>query len=342
MNALQNNRWHSTEYSDNILKAGYIEWKYFNFTAPGCSGIFVYLMIDPLNIIGIGGGRIISRVFTPDGIFGGSQKFPASSIHPSKKDARIKIGKNEIKIDETVYNIRGKINTVEWNLQYVPAVPAIQGVSDLSLDPLNLEKASWFIQMPKAKVRGVIKVNEKEININTLGYSDANWGTMIPLISQFNWAQYNDEEISVVVGEIQNLEIAGRKINHWREAYITYGEEKVIFAENNFIIEHLRWRPIPDTKIKIPYITKMEGENDKYKISLTLETKIADPLYFKMPLSFPIKPAVVEQTTLFRGDLFKKENGKITPLHFINGDGFKEYSFRDVSINNQIKTGILI
>ena len=69
------NRWHFKDYPDNILKAGYFEWKYFNFVSPGCSGIIAYLVFDPLNFTGLGGGRVIARFFKDGKILGGSEKF---------------------------------------------------------------------------------------------------------------------------------------------------------------------------------------------------------------------------------------------------------------------------
>ncbi len=74
------NQWHINNYSDNILKRSYVEWKYFNFSSPHFSGIFVYLIEDPLNVMGIGGGKVIARIFADKKNFGGVSIIPIKEI----------------------------------------------------------------------------------------------------------------------------------------------------------------------------------------------------------------------------------------------------------------------
>lgn len=339
---LDDNRWHASEYPDTLLKAGYIEWKYFNFTSPDCSGIVLYLVTDPMNRTGLGGGRVIARIFSQEGVFGGSLQFPMSDVALSEKDAGITIGENAITADGERYGIRGTVASVVWNLEYVPDSLPIEGFSDLNLDPLGVQKASWFITMPRAKVRGVVSVGRRRYAIDAYGYSDTNWGSLFPLVSQFNWMQYNDEVISVAIGEMQNLEIKNKKVGRWGGIYISYRGERTVFEKKDFSMEHLQWKIVPGTKIKVPFITLVEGENKNFQLSLILKTEISDPLHFRMPPPLPVRPVVVEQTAQFYGELFRKGDKTTASSYSFSGKGFKEYSLRYASLGDRVKTGIVI
>ena len=335
MNTLHDNRWHNSEYPDNLLKAGYIEWKYFNFTTPDFSGIFVYLIADPLNITGIGGGRVIARIFTRDGVVGGVCETSIKDVSSSNENAGIDVGDNSIIVRDDAYIIKGKVSHVTWNLKYSPLAPLIQGFSDLSVDPFNFEKISWLIKMPKANVIGTIKIKGKEFDIDTMGYSDANWGELVPVVVRLDWAQYNDDSVSVVVGEVENLNIGKKKFGRWSEIYAIYQNELITFTRDVISIEHLEWTTIPDSKIEIPLVTKVRAENEIYKLDLVLKTKLSDPIYFNTPFYLPIEQVVVEQVASFSGGLSKKEGAGFTILHSIEGTGFKEYTLRDVSIRKK-------
>lgn len=339
MNKSRKNRWHNLDYPDNLLKAGYIEWKYFNFITPDFSGIFVYFIIDPLDITNVGGGRVMARIFTRGGVLGGVNKVPMTEVFPSKENAKITMGENSISVDGEVYRVIGKTNDVSWDLRYLPSTPSILGFSDLSVDPLHLEKISWLIKMPKANVIGTIEVKGKKFDINAMGYSDANWGELIPVVVRLNWAQYNDDAMSLVIGETKNLRIGKKELGRWSEVYVIYQNEIIKFAKKDIVQEHLEWSIVPGSKIKIPFITKIEAENKTYKLSVMLKTKISDPLYFNMPFSFPIRQVVVEQTASFRGELSKITDNKVITLHSIDGDGFKEHTLRNVSIRNKKHLG---
>jgi len=343
MNTL-NNKWHNLDYPDNILKAGYIEWKYFNFTSPDISGIFVYLIADPLNITVRGGGRVIAKIFNREKIFRGVEKVSMSEVTPSKKNAGIVMKKNSISICGENYQLKGGVKDISWDLKYSPQTPPIRGFTKLGIDPLHLEKISWFIKMPKAKVDGYIKIKGKKIKINGSGYSDANWGELAPVVMRLNWAQYDDNKFSVVVGETENFEIGKKKFGQWSEIFIFYQNKRIVFTKENIKVEHLKWATVPGSKIKAPSITKVEAENKTHKLSLVLKTKLSDPLYFDMPFSIPLRQVVIEQTASFRGEFSKKSKGKTKILHTIKGDGFKEYTLREISFRHKksSKSGVVV
>lgn len=340
---IQGGRWHNQDYPDNVLKAGYMEWKYFNFITPEYSGIFVYSIADPLNITGDGGARVLGRVFTDEGVLGGSEKSKMQDINISSYASDFVMGANSIEVhDGNVYQIKGKTKDLEWDLRYAPVSRGIKSFADLGIAPLNLEKASWSIEMPKSTVRGAIKVNGESIDIEGIGYSDSNWGAPIPLLVTFNWAQCSSDDVSVVVGEIQNFEIGRRKIGHWGEVYVLHNDELISFGKKDFSIEHLKWDIIPGSKIKAPTVTLVTGENREHKISLLMKAESSDPLYFRMPLPVPIRPVIVEQVASFYGSIYKKEGIKMKLLHKIDAMGFKEYTLRDIALSRRGGAGMLV
>lgn len=338
------NPWHVNNYRDNLLKTSYIEWKYFNFSSKHLSGIFVYLITDPLNVTGIGGGRVIARIFTDKKVFGGVNRIPIKEIAFSSRNAEIKIGGNHsIDVIGNNYIIKGKQKEVSWNLKYSPLLPSVTAFSKMSLDFLGLEKASWEIKMPKADVRGVVKIGKRTLPVRSLGYSDANWGNVIPLVTDFNWFQYNDDKISIVMGETQNVEIGKKKIGHWAKAYITFNKEKIIFPDSEVNINHTKWFVVPGTDIKVPSLVSIQAQNRHYNLLLQVYMLRSDLMRFRMPFFIPVRPVTAEQPAIFSGNLFKKVGGSLKPLHGINGKGFMEYTLRDIEFfKKPLKAGVLV
>lgn len=355
---ISDNRWHINDYPDNILKAGYFEWKYFNFVSPECSGIIAYLVFDPLNFTGLGGGRVIAGIFRNGKISGGSGKFKPEQTELSSRSASAKIngsaGGGEILKTARGYDLRGKIGGVEWDLNFKAKTAPIFAFNNAGLDPLNLEKASWLIEAPSASVGGKIILENKTIPISASGYCDSNWGNFLPLASRFNWGQFNGEKISVVFGETENFEIGSRKIGRRGEIFVLFNGEKIRFSSEEFTIKNSGWsarRPAGGEKTgrlaekffggrQIPALTLINAENKKYKLRLAVEAKMTDFLYFDAPLF--LKPTVAEQLAFFKGELFGKIGRKEVLLAEINGTGFKEYMFMDFFFGRGEKSGVAV
>lgn len=368
---ISDNRWHINDYPDNILKAGYFEWKYFNFVSPECSGIIAYLVFDPLNFTGFGGGRVIARFFKNGKIFGGSEKSKPEQTELSSRSASAKINGNEILKTAGGYDLRGKIGGVEWNLNFKTKTKPIFAFQDAGLDPLNLEKASWLIEAPFAEVSGKIALGKTKIPVSASGYCDSNWGNFLPLASRFNWGQFNGEKISVVFGETENLELGSKKIGRRGEMFVIFNGEKIRFSGEEFTIKNSGWSASGGEKTgrlaekffgsrQIPSLSFIEAQNAKYKLRLAVKAKMTDFLYFDTPLF--LKPTVVEQLSFFEGELMsakgplrrsegeasgsasggKKTSRRDILLAKISGTGFKEYMFMDFFFGRGGKNGVAV
>jgi hypothetical protein len=337
------NSWHLHEYPDNLLKASYLEWKYFNFSAPSLSGIFIYFVADPANMTGIGGGRVVARIYTDKKVFGGVARIPMKEVLPSKKDAAIRMGSvGTVKVAGDNHRIQGKLGKVSWDLKYSPLAPAIKGFSNIGLDMFGLERVSWEIKMPKARVFGMIKIGSRTVRIRSLGYTDADWGNIVPLLDEFSWAQYNDRKASIVIAETRGLGINKKRSGHWAKTYVTLGEKKIIFPESRMHIANVDWSVIPKTRIKVPRAALIRAENKNYSLLLEIHALYSDPLRFRMPFYIPLRPITVEQPAIFTGGLFKKTGNSLKQLYEINGKGFKEYTLRDIEFSKKLGAGVLV
>lgn len=345
---VSDNRWHFKDYPDNVLKAGYFEWKYFNFVSPECSGIIAYLVFDPLNFTGLGGGRVIARFFKNGKIFGGSEKFKPEQTELSSRSASAEINGNKILKTAGGYDLRGKIGGVEWNLSFKAKTKPIFAFQDAGLDPLNLEKASWLIEAPFAKVSGKIALGKTKIPISASGYCDSNWGNFLPLASRFNWGQFNGEKISVVFGETENLELGNRKIGRRGEIFVIFKGKKIRFSGEEFTVKNSGWKTEKTGRLsekvfhgrQIPSLSLIEAQNKKYKLRLAVEAKTTDFIYLDTPLL--LKPTVAEQLSFFEGELMEKTGRKEVLLAKIKGEGFKEYMFMDFFFGRGEKNGVAI
>lgn len=352
---ISDNRWHINDYPDNILKAGYFEWKYFNFVSPECSGIIAYLVFDPLNFTGLGGGRVIAGIFRNGKISGGSGKFKPEQTELSSRSASAEIngsaGGGEILKTPGGYDLRGKIGGVEWNLNFKAKAAPIFAFNNAGLDPLNLEKASWLIEAPFAEVSGKIALGKTKIPVFASGYCDSNWGNFLPLASRFNWGQFNGEKISVVFGETENLELGNKKIGRRGEMFVIFNGEKIRFSGEEFTIKNSGWSASGGEKTgrltekffggrQIPSLTFIEAQNAKYKLRLAVKAKMTDFIYFDTPLF--LKPTVAEQLSFFEGELTKKTGRKEVLLAKISGEGFKEYMFMDFFFGRGGKNGVAV
>lgn len=343
------NRWHLKEYAGKKSRMGYFEWKYFNFSSANISGFFVFIAADT---IGAKGAFVVARVFHKNKtrrVFGGAEKFEIESAYFSPQNVSAKMGENEIFVRGKICKISGKTGGCSWELEFEPILPPIAAFRDLFLDPLSIERASWFIAMPKAKVSGKIKIGRKKIKISAFGYSDSNWGSVFPLFARFDWGQYNDKNIAVVFGKLENPKILSgfarlvplrgisRSDDEARESeaaggiYIVYKGEKIKFKPAEMEIEHLKWKVLSDGKTKVPALSFVRGENKNYKIIFSLKTKKSDALY--LDFSFLFKPGIIEQTALFEGKLFKKTGKNDVLLYSFSGGGFKEYAIKKYFLN---------
>lgn len=310
-------RWHYMDFAEGTNRARYIEWKYFNFSNEKISGYFIYYILDPEQKTKVGGGRLIFRIFKDGKSYGYIKKIPVDRISFDDVSASVNMDGAQIKErDSYHYDTNGKIDDLEWNLSYKQEVSTIESFSDINPGIMGFEKVSWLIKMPKAKVKGSVKIGDEVVQIDALGYSDTNWGEIVPFFTKYEWGQINTENSSLVFGFLYNL----GKI---KSSYFYYiGEDHKIFLEKGKCeSKHISWKKDPQSGIRMPIETEIKLVQDEYEILVRCNLVDHDTLALKILPLIP-KPVVSEQIVDYVIQI--KKSGSV--IKEIKGRGFKEWS----------------
>ena len=312
-------RWHYLDYRDGKHDGQFMEWKYLNFIQGNLAGYLMYHVMDPERQTSLGSGRLMARVLRGADFHGGVAKVPMDKIEFDTQTASARFGDAHLN-EKTPHNyaVTGTVADVAWNLEYNQSTPTLDGFSDACFGVLPWEKSSWMVKMPRARVTGTVSINGTPIQLNAIGYSDTNWGEFLPFTSRWEWAQFNDDKISVVFGAIYRW---GRLYKAF--AYAEIHQEVIDFDDATFRILAREWGPEPISGINMPTKTTFEMKRGPYTIDCTYAPVEMDFISLKIS-SFIPKPGVAEQISSFTGTL--KHNGNI--VHSFSGLGFSEYSMR--------------
>ena len=212
--------------------------------------------------------------------------------------ASVKMGNAELN-EKTPHNysITGSVADVSWNLEYLQSTPTIDAYSDRNFGILSWEKVSWMVKMPRARVTGTISINGAPIQLNALGYSDTNWGEALPFSTRWEWAQFNDENISVVFGAMYRW---GRLYKTY--AYAEINHDVVDFDGKTFKILEREWGTEAITGIKMPTKTRFEMKKGPYTLDCAYAPVRMDTISMKISPLLP-RPCVAEQISRFTGTL---------------------------------------
>ena len=191
-------RWHYLDFSDGNHDGFYTEWKYLNFIQGDMAGYIMYYVLDPEHKTSLGSGRLVARIFLGGKFYGGITKISMDKIEFDTHTASVRMGNAELN-EKTPHNyaITGSVADVSWDLEYLQSTPTIDGFNDTNFGIMLWEKVSWLVKMPRARVTGAISINNVSIPINAIGYTDTNWGELLPLFSRYEWGQFNDKNISM-------------------------------------------------------------------------------------------------------------------------------------------------
>ena len=196
-NSLHLDRWHYLDYRDEHHDDHYIEWKYFNFMQDDLAGYIIYYILDPELKTNIGGGRLLVRLFKENAAMGLIKKISVDRIQFDPISANVSMdGATINEKNPYYYDLDGACENISWKLSYQQKTPSIVSFSDINSGLMPWESVNWIIKMPKAHVRGEIQIDKERFVINGTGYSDTNWGEIMPFFLRYEWGQYNDNTIS--------------------------------------------------------------------------------------------------------------------------------------------------
>ncbi len=311
-------RWHYLESRDERHEANYIEWKYFNFTQKDLAGYVIYFVIDPERKTKHGGGRLLVRILQDGKSYGFVKKIDMDRIELDTVSASMRMGGSKIvEHDSYHYEISANLPDAAWDLTYKQHAPTIEAFeNEHYTNFVHWEKFGWLIKMPRAEVTGKVKIGENIFQIDGLGYSDTNWGEMVPFFTHYEWGQYNEKNFSLVFSAIYTL---GKMKSNY--VYAILGERLVSFENAEFRVEHTEWREDETIGIKIPIKNIFTAKKGEYELKFTTKLLYHDNLGFKISPLLP-KGVVSEQLVAYEGTV--SQNGQI--LHTFQGKGFQEWS----------------
>lgn len=316
-NEPHDDRWHYLDKTDKKHAENYVEWKYFNFAQKDLAGYIIYYILDPEKKKKWSGGRLVIRILENGMSYGLVKKIDMDKIELDTISASMRMdGARIIEKDSYHYELLCQSLDMSWNLNYKQKSPSIEAFQDVNPGLMSWEKMDWLIKMPRAEVKGNIQIGSKTFNIDALGYSDTNWGKMVPFFSRYEWGQYNEKSFSLVFGILYGF----RKIKS-TYLYLVFGIHLIKIENANFVVEHLDWKKDEIIGIKIPGYNNFFIKHKEYEIKFSTKLLHHDSMGMKIHLLLP-KVVVFEQIVEFEGSVTK--NGKI--IHEFKGVGFEEWS----------------
>jgi len=310
-------RWHYLDLEDKAHSQNYFEWKYFNFVQKDLEGYVIYFILDPEKKSKLSGGRLLLRILKDGKSYGFLKKIPVDKINFDTLSASVLMDSAKIvEHDSYHYNLDCNLPEMSWNLNYKQDVPSIESFENANFGLMRWERANWLVKMPKANVKGEIKIGEETFHIDGFGYSDTNWGKFMPFFSKYEWGQYNNESLSLVFGAIYKL---GKLKNSY--FYFVMDKHLVSLENKKCKIEHLEWVNDKEAGLKIPSKSIFSAENEDYEIKFSSELIRADSPGIMIN---PFLPKVVISEQIVRYDGFIKHKGEI--ICEFKGKGFQEWS----------------
>jgi hypothetical protein len=310
-------RWHYFDFPDDAHHRNYFEWKYFNFTQGDIEGYIMYSLLDPDGKTGQSGGRLLVRILRGNEVFGTVRKIDINDVEIDPLTASIRMDNAKI-TEENPHHfvLDADFEDMAWNLEYKQSVPTIESYQNIHTGLARWERLSWLIKIPKAKVTGNIRIGENNFQINALGYSDINWGEVLPYFSSHEWGQYNDDSFTLVFGLLRS----------WlapKSAYCYFAIDKKVVSlrDARCEVKHTEW--IKDKFIgnKIPKESKFVFAGSEYEVEF--HTTL---LHYDTPgmIIHPLLPKVFvsEQIVHYKGTV--KKNGKL--IQSFEGKGFQEWA----------------
>ena len=309
--------WHYLDSRNEKHTENYIEWKYFNFIQKDIAGYIVYYILDPEKKTEFGGGRLLVRILKNGVSYGLVKKIEMDEIELDAFSASLRMDNAKIlERDSFHYELDCQSKDISWNLNYKQKVPSIESFRNIHTGLMRWEKVNWLIKMPQAEVKGNIRIGKETFHIDGLGYSDTNWGEMLPFFSKYEWGQYNEESFSLVFGILYGL--AKIKSTYF---YIIIGKHLVKLENAQCEVEHVEWEEDETIGIKIPIKNSFFVKNEEYEIKFFTKLIYCDSPGLKV---HPLLPKVVVSEQIVEYEGIVSKSGVI--LHEFKGKGFQEWS----------------
>jgi predicted secreted hydrolase len=315
--------YHYAEWADGRQDVAYTEWWYFNvFDArSGVKAIFSYFVTDPADKLGQGQSRMVAVAYTPRGVVSAIDGFAPGAFSASDRRADVTIDANTIRVGgDGTYRVRGRSldGRLEWDLAFEAEALPWLAADRLQVGRAAWERMSWLVFMPRARVVGQVRVDERTFEVDAPGYHDHNWGEWVPTHALWNWAQYSDERVAIEVGDF-----IGKPVGR---VAIDVDGARAVFTPGQYSLTHTRWARDRTNGGSYPVESVLVAENDAVRVEVTLRAAQTEPLRGDLP--FPLADVIIyEQTARYKGQVWRRTPaGTWETLAPFAGRGFKEYT----------------
>jgi predicted secreted hydrolase len=128
----------------------------------------------------------------------------------------------------------------------------------------------WAVVLPRAKVKGVLKIDDKEIKVKGTGYHDHNWDVKYKVTRKnlgWFWGKINTENFTITWATIFKNKNIGQPllvINENDKGYINFKPEEIKFIGDKLGLENGK---------KIPHHFLLEADNGDSKLNFLMDTK---------------------------------------------------------------------
>lgn len=196
------------------------------------------------------------KYFTP-------KKFEAQNQYP-----HVKLDKKQV--------IAGGLNK-DGNLEYRLFFKVKDASADLIFEGCtkgwkgtNPSGDSWAVFLPRAKVKGILKIKNKEISVQGVGYHDHNWDVTGPVARKnygWFWGKINSNSFTITWAAIFKNRRLGQPIliiNENNGDYTNVNPKEIEFVGSNLNKENGKF---------IPHYFNLKAKNENVSIDVSMDVK---------------------------------------------------------------------
>jgi predicted secreted hydrolase len=197
------------------------------------------------------------------------KKYRLKDFEASKEKPSVRIAGKEVingyidkKTGDLTYDLSFSFEDVSADLQFIASTKGWKGN--------NPGGDGWAVIIPRAEVKGKIKVNNEEINVKGIGYHDHNWDVRYAAAKNNHgwfWGKIYSKSYTVTWATIYKNKDIGQPllvVNENNKGYINFKPEEIKFIGDKLKIQN---------KKMIPHHFILEADNGKAKLKFSMDTE---------------------------------------------------------------------
>jgi len=197
------------------------------------------------------------------------KKYRLRDFDASKEIPYVKIAGKEVikgyidkKTGKLIYDLSFKFEDASADLHFKSCTKGWKGN--------NPGGDGWAVILPRAEVKGKIKVNNEEIDVKGIGYHDHNWDVRYAAAKNNHgwfWGKIYSKNYTVTWATIYKNKDIGQPllvVNENNKGYINFKPEEIKFIGDKLELQN---------KKMIPHHFILEADNGKAKLKFSMDAK---------------------------------------------------------------------